>query len=701
MSLDDELDSENIDFAVSGREGAFDAALPKRPTRVLLNQKRITYLNESGNQRSFGLEHEDNSTHQMLFRALSSYFQLEQTVSDTSLPGYYNKAHGFVDWLNSLSESDDSRDVRILNHYQTYLLNERNLKPKVRAVTLVTILRGALTSGLLNREEERFIDQMIRNTRIMDNEPASVTLSDWFNLPWLREEIGDLAYLQLESAKRLLLSFRITVAETLSFLLEAREARLKHPPVEVSSKPSPYEMTVTVYAQQMTNTMANLQDGRPADPLSEVLLTDVLSPYGWKALEDLGGVNGKVDLSASKRFNGRSRRLFRTTVLLRPEFREKPSDLEQKLAAWLVACEAVQPTDIVKLKRSDYAVELKPSGGLLMMQNRYYKGRSGGYHEPEVLSGNLPWTKAFYGYLTAFRDKNLFEKSAAKQLNFPNLKQEAFAVNSSFSLFFNLIQGPLLSQRIQKAHQSNKAQPLFVSALLALSKGSVSYVKYRNEIIVKGGTWATPEDYRNAVPRPLPIDVFSLTHIKNTAVHARSDRYREDDFYNVNSHTSLTEKTDYLTDDNKDFVNRAGRITRLVINDMANHVYMPSLERLNARVQEKELRTKVIEATENQNAKVHSFGSFQAQEDDSQQILVNDTVETALFMINYLEKAKEVFHNLIAVRPDWVEETLLVELEWFERTLEKMQSHSSARKQYAELADVLPNPFSHLLETHL
>ena len=31
------------------------------------------------------------------------------------------------------------------------------------------------------------------------------------------EEIGDLAYLQLESAKRLLLSFRITVAETLSF----------------------------------------------------------------------------------------------------------------------------------------------------------------------------------------------------------------------------------------------------------------------------------------------------------------------------------------------------------------------------------------------------------------------------------------------------------------------------------------------------
>ena len=57
--------------------------------------------------------------------------------------------------------------------------------------------------------------------------------------------------------------------------------------------------------------------------------------------------------------------------------REKPSDLEQKLAAWLVACEAVQPTDIVKLKRSDYAVELKPSGGLLMMQNRYYKGRSG------------------------------------------------------------------------------------------------------------------------------------------------------------------------------------------------------------------------------------------------------------------------------------------------------------------------------------
>lgn len=45
--------------------------------------------------------------------------------------------------------------------------------------------------------------------------------------------------------------------------------------------------------------------------------------------------------------------------------------------AWLVACEAVQPTDITKLKTTDYAREFNQSGRLIAMECCYYKGRAG------------------------------------------------------------------------------------------------------------------------------------------------------------------------------------------------------------------------------------------------------------------------------------------------------------------------------------
>jgi len=260
---------------------------------------------------------------------------------------------------------------------------------------------------------------------------------------------------------------------------------------------------------------------------------------------------------------------------------------------------------------------------------------------------------------------------------------------------FQLIQTPRLQTRIRAASKRAGFLPIFLDAALALTQGSQSHTCFLSKH--KG---ASRSDYEAAVPRPLPFRMFSLTHIKNTAVHAGSDQYRDGDLINHHSHTSATEKYYYLTDANKDFVNRAGRITRVVLHDLQNVVYQPSVSAIKQAVNDMELRSRVIEATGSEDAQVNPLNLSTGRADPGDMILVPDTTEQALILIHSITQAEERYEQLLNHRPDWVERILLPHLEWMVRTLSKMRSSNAAQEQYSGLRHHLPPVFDHLLETH-
>jgi nucleoside diphosphate kinase len=230
--------------------------------------------------------------------------------------------------------------------------------------------------------------------------------------------------------------------------------------------------------------------------------------------------------------------------------------------------------------------------------------------------------------------------------------------------------------------------------MLAFEQGSENYTQFYKR------TGKTAEEYRASATRPLPVSLFTLTHIKTAAIHARSDSYREADLVNHHSHTSMTEKTSYLTDANKEWLNQAGRITRLVIHDLQNVVYQPSITVISQAVYELELKTKVMEATKTKNIMTNPIRGNYIEEDKETTIIVSDSTDTALYFIHYINQASEMLPRLLLTRPDWVERTLIIQVEWMTRTLTRMKMSTSAQKSYVKLKKHLPPLFDHLLETN-
>ena len=361
--------------------------------------------------------------------------------------------------------------------------------------------------------------------------------------------------------------------------------------------------------------------------------------------------------------------------------------------AWLVACEAVQPTDIPKLKTTDYAHEFNQSGRLIAMECCYYKGRASSTRQPAILMASDCWTKAQYRYLTGLPVSSpVFQFNVMSEKAMPDIR-EGFAQQGDISFLWRIWELPSVKRRIDAALRRAGASSIFLDAALALTQGSEPVGIFAKTSENNIGA------YRESVARPLPQNIFSLTHVKTTAVHAGSDRYRDGDLINHHSHTSATEKHAYLTDANKDFVNRAGRVTRLVLNDLQNVVYQPSVSAMAAAVNDLELNTRVVEATGSEDIRVYSLDQSIERIQNDDIILVPDTVEQALLFIHTIAEAETRLPQMLAVRPDWVERTLLIRVEWMTRNLARMRSAAEAQKQYADLKPHLPNLFDYLLET--
>ncbi|MEY8199550.1 MAG: hypothetical protein RPS99_07335 [Gammaproteobacteria bacterium] len=688
---------DEIDFAIEGAQeyavksdsSPFDKVLPEEPEKLSTKSKRIPFQTKAGTTQLISLK-EKNKYHEAIFRGCAAGFQTDwfSRLSDVSKPRYFESARKLFDWINGsgYNTTDETR-YSVLKDYEAYQRNDLGLKGGGLG-SIVTTLNEGLGCLSLTSEDHEYLQILLSLSKPAQRlESQPVTLSSWFDLPWLRTIIGDQAYLQLESPSLLFKSFRVTIATTLQWLLEKRRRWMKSSAIHFDTS---YKTWCYDWNRLLLQHIGKFNDeGEPEDELSQLLLLDLVLPFAQSAVKEKIAKSGTKDLPRTIVINNKKTPPWQKPVFFHPDYQTQYSAIEELLCAYLVACEAVQPTDIQKLKTKNYAREYNRYGRLVAMQCTYYKGRAGTIKQPAMLMNSDPWTKALDSYMSGLSEPALFKTHVAAQNKFPVLKY----THNSMSSFFKIWKLSDFQKQLKSELIGAEATSLFTRVMLALDQGQENYTQFYKR--TKKGV----DEYQVLSSQPLPASIFTLTHIKTTAVHAETDIYREADLINHHSHTALTERTSYLTDANKEWVNQAGRITRLVLHDLQNVVFQPPVTAISQAVNDLKLRTKIIKATRAKDAMTHSLRSNPVETDNENTFIVSDTTDTALYFIHYITQAEAMLPRLLSVRPDWVERTLIVQIEWMTCTLARMQATATAQKIYVKLAKHLPLLFNHLLET--
>ncbi|MDE1223657.1 hypothetical protein MCT03_04890 [Vibrio aestuarianus] len=169
---------------------------------------------------------------------------------------------------------------------------------------------------------------------------------------------------------------------------------------------------------------------------------------------------------------------------------------------------------------------------------------------------------------------------------------------------------------------------------------------------------------------------------------------------NRNSHSNQTEKVSYLTEENEEWMNSSGRITREVMLDLIQNVFNLNFKPENEKqvaafnsefmavtdliaYKHEEMNARLRVVTGQEKGRVNEVGvmalSDQKEDEVLSPIYVSDSPITVLKIHNYLHEFKKNYKKLLSHNPDHLFKTVIPTVEWLEDTLPKM-SKTSQRK---------------------
>ena len=578
------------------------------------------------------------------------------------------------------------RKYEILKGHEEHELNSLGIKNSKLGALNQLINEGAGSGGFSLSQINYLFTLTKLSSPAKSPQASPITLSRWFNLPWLREEIGEKLYLQIESPKILMLSFRTTIATTLNWLLDQREGWTIITPSEHSKNQTWYYCWNPAFFNEYIKKRtapSSIKD------INALVITDLIRPkheeLAIKSINQGRQIKGNKDPE-----NGHIP--WQRPLIISPKHYEGYSQIEERLFAWLAACEAIQPNDIPKLKANSYAREFDKNGKLSLMECTYYKGRSGKKQRTSIMTGSDPWAIAQSRYIDGIKDGRLTTSNVNKSEKFPYLSGQ-YNHRNIISFLIRLWSIESIREKIDKDLAKINASPVFIESMLALKKSGTNYTSFTKR------TGLSSKEYFLQAEKPTPVSTFTLTHLKTSSVHAASDKYRDGDLVNNHSHSSLTEKTSYLTDENKEWVNQSSRITRLVLNDLQRSAYNPSISNLIESVNNLNSLTEINSNTTSKSIDEQRLTNSIERTQRYSKLIISDSVDTAIYLIHYINEAERNYKEIVSRRPKWAEDILLVNIEWMTQTLCRMKSSSEAQKQYSEYKEALPPLLDYILET--
>ena len=668
-------------------------SLSNFPERLSLNSK-LVHLN---NPSKYAI-----IIYKAIYASLNSdwWQALDSTITQY---GYKNKLATFLEWLNTHSITISNR-FNILNEYQEKRVNIDGVKPQSVSISIIfSFLSEGAENSNLNSEESYFLSLLYDSTTISKPEDKiPYTLTGWFSqMDWLKNIISDKDWLALESPKRLMESFSVTVAATLLWILKNKKDISQCVNISQALKTGDnvkYKRTkLFKYSRDL---LYQINNKKLSNSHFELLMSDTIKPNAHKKIRHLLTKRSAIPLKSV--INKKREEHFREPHIFSAETIETTGLMEQQLAAWLCAWMTVQPTDIKKLKRRDFLINYNRNNRPVLMQCLYYKGRSDKENDIPLLDMTQIETKALYAYINTLPSdsESLFTSSATSVKHFT-----PSSTNPLISRLTALWKLPSLDRYIKHQLSLRKSSDLFRRVYLkVVNNCSVDYHEWER-YAEKNNQSRDIITYRLDVPRPVPMLIFGLNNIKTSAVYSRSDQYREEDLIPHNSHTPTTEKINYLTDKNKEWVNQNGRITRIVLDDIANHAYQPNLNVALALAREKRLQSIVKKASgTEEKIKINNLGTITTPSVDESllneepdHVIVLDSPETVVNFLHYIAESERLTSLLLEHAPVFFEQTVLPTAEWMESLLNdgiSLASIKEGKQQYSNLCKVLPPLFT-------
>lgn len=674
----------------------------------------------------------------LLYKALIAvynyvFFNKEAPIS--AKVTFVSAARPFIEWLNAYTVGNR---YEILKRYESERMdalgNHGGSSPLNK---LKTVLTCAIESEAFRVEVGsdgcQFLMEL-RKTKISPNvNKTQKSLASYFGeLDWLRRDdigIGKKLYSVLASPKLTVNSLSLTAAtvilelnkyqSVLKFLVQKAQPKLSQyleidflsSSIEKRSKYIGYILyhIISTFHQNDDNPphakaaldmmlLSNAKNER-----AHLLMLDALVSQDACDALFLNQINFKNNVSTAfcyknitSIYNGS---LFSLDILLSlsRDHEHVITGVENMMFGWLMASLAVQPYDIPKLTPESFR-KMRMGGRVTQIECEYFKGRAKVFYTTRSLSVREAEGQALLAYLNA---------SVKGALLYTQVEQViSNGMHSLTGTVRLLFESDAIKIALRVAHSKKKAPFILPSVYCALIKNGL-----HSENVIKNPIKFSIKERTELVRQsksPCRISLFGLQAIKNSAVHAFSDPYTYHYLINHNSHSNQTEKVNYLTEDNEEWMNRSGRITREVMFDLIQNVFALGFNKEQSKVVEvfnsefmavsegisyksEEMNARLRLVTGQVQGRVNEVGvlaiSNKTDDEELYPIYVLDCPLTVLKMQNYLHEFLKNYKKLLATNPDFLFRTVMPTVEWMESTLSKMSKKSQqlGREQFDEM----------------
>jgi len=687
--------------------------------------------------RTLSLKYEKDKDKALLFRVIIGAYNFaftNESAAITSKPLVSLTANHFVEWLNT---SKVSARYKALKEYEAYMFdkhsNHGGLSALVKLKTLFDLaFKDVEFDRSLSSKERLYLLELLK-TKVSPNlNKAQVSLASYFGaLDWLRDKdygVGSRLYNVFASPKLTIRSLKCIAAVVIIELYNAKialrdflsECDLLQ---EELNKDEFKQMDRHSRAQFIGEVIysvivayKNRENSSKALQTALELMVQSNSPDQFRETNALALSNEdafrKVFLTRNGKLSPYKLKqhftpsalgnIFSLDVLhqLADSNESLPiTELERLMFAWLMACLTVQPSDIPKLSKDNFRLVVV-GGKVLSIECEYFKGRANAIHNTRTLSTKKLEGKALLTYIEQNKDNQLTSLSADKITNLAVSKG-----NSSLTgELFNTLSISHIDRELRRAHHSSgdlpMIMPMAIKALLQNGVHVQNVVRVpKNIALSERKALVTKSDC------PCQPSIFGLQAIKNSAVHAYSDPYTLHYLINRNSHTNQTEKRNYLTPDNEEWINSSGRITRSVMLDLINNVFDLNFSDLNGKEKGKvktsfnqefasvteavsykkeEALSRLRVVTGQEKGVINEVGVLSyssSSEDVFSPIYVLDSPVTVCKMMNYINEFEHHYKKLLCRNPDFFYKTALPTVEWMEHVLSGLSKESVSEGQ--------------------
>ena len=657
---------------------------------------------------SFQLLEVDCPWKHLIFRALKAAYNeifIHENTAASNKDAFLSHAQEFWVFVRHYPTSESSLRVKAIKNYEAYKIDAYGVKPISAGLNEIKrFINIALSSSNFNKaltSTERDFLYTITEVKATPSyhDITPINLNTWFTQhAWLRTDeygVGHTDYTSLSLPKRLIASFTVTTVTALQLIQDAKVALLAFfEKANITSKDLPNMKDKSEFAtanlfnthkkectQQLINTILNNKDVASEIPnINNAFELFFYSNCTERHIKQCAGIiNSSPPLASIITDHPIFHFSFISKLIKHAEKRNRKREAvpvcraEEIFFCWLMAVLSVQATNICGrngLKLSDLRFARKADGRITHISCNYFKTRAGRTHRTYTLPTDKYIGKVALHYI---RDVTGLVDDETMLVSKP-YGNPVFSKTGVVSKSINLLTIEALRHELDRQVSKYQASNVFYDAICALLKNGVRKLDVNRQKL---------EDAE--IETKVAGTFFGLSMIKTSAVYSRSASFNPDALLNFNSHSNETERQSYLTENNLEWLNNCGRVTRSVITDLLVNVFRPSQENqthfntefakaldfINSKKDESLALQVLVSESDTQEGKTDEIGVISRDSDTgaADSIYVEDSKWTVMKMLHYKQQVKEKHKHLWEQSPTYLFSTVIPTLEWIEEIL--------------------------------